>query len=485
VPSYSVTTRSDAGRGADHGVTARPDSGSFRDPLSRVFVTDDAVWRGLTADAVADFEALAASTFFTAAIERGDIVATQRVDEPVDVAGEWAAVLRHQRLGVLSYPYEWSFEMLRDAARLQLRLTRQALAESLITKDASAYNIQFTGSSPVFIDVGSFERLRKGEPWAGYRQFCELFLNPLYVQAVADVPFQPLLRGHLDGITPGVAAAIIGRRGRFRKGMFTHVRLHSRAERKYADADRERDVRAELKRAGFGPTLIDAQLRNLEKAVERLSWKQDDSTWSGYGGRSHYSDRDLESKSAFVATAVETAATAPLVLDLGANDGHFSRVAVDAGAKSVVAVDSDHLVVDRLYRDLRQQGEQRILPLVIDLADPSPAIGWRGRERPAFVERMRPDLVLCLAVVHHLALTNNVPLDEIVAFLADFGAPLVVEFPHRDDVMATRLLARKRSGLFDSYDVANWEKALEQQFTVDSREELPSGTRTIYLCRLK
>ena len=156
------------------------------------------------------------------------------------------------------------------------------------------------------------------------------------------------------------------------------------------------------------------------------------------------------------------------MLDLGANDGHFSRIAVDAGARSVIAVDSDHLVVDRLYRQLREQGERRILPLVIDLADPSPALGWRSRERPSFVDRMRPDLVLCLAVVHHLALTNNVPLDEIVALLADFGAPVVVEFPHRDDVMATRLLARKRSGLFDAYDVDNWERAVEQRFVIDA-----------------
>ena len=171
------------------------------------------------------------------------------------------------------------------------------------------------------------------------------------------------------------------------------------------------------------------------------------------------------------------------MLDLGANDGHFSRVALDAGAASTIAVDSDHLVVDRLYRQLREQGEQRILPLVIDLADPSPAIGWRSGERPSFVERVRPELVLCLAVVHHLALTNNVPLDEIVAFLADFGAPVVVEFPHRDDVMATRLLARKRSGLFDAYDVANWERAVEQRFVIEERQSLPSGTRTIYRCR--
>jgi ribosomal protein L11 methylase PrmA len=173
------------------------------------------------------------------------------------------------------------------------------------------------------------------------------------------------------------------------------------------------------------------------------------------------------------------------VLDLGANDGRFSRVAVDAGARSAIAVDSDQLVVDRLYRQLRSEGERRLLPLVVDLADPSPALGWRGSERPSFVDRMRPDLVLCLAVVHHLALTNNVPLDEIVAFLAGFGAPVVVEFPHREDPMTTRLLARKRSGLFDAYNTVSWERALESQFVVEQRAELPSGTRTIYRCRLR
>ncbi len=457
-----------------------PDPGSFRDPLSRVFVGDDAVFRGLTDVALADFEAVEKTKFFAAASERGDIVATTRQSEPVELPGQWAAVLRHERIRVLSYPYEWPFEMLRDAARLQLTLSRQALAEGLMTKDASSYNVQFVGSKPVFIDVGSFERVRPGEPWAGYRQFCELFLNPLYLQAVCDVPFQCLLRSNIHGVSPTLAANLIGRGGRRQKGVFTHVKVHARAERKYADADRDHDVRAELKRAGFGPALIDAQMRNLQKAVERLSWKQQESTWSGYSDRSHYTQLDLAAKESFVGRAVGEVGQPDLVLDLGANDGHFSRVALGAGAGYVVAVDSDDVVVDRLYRDLRDAGESRVLPLVLDLSDPSPGIGWRSRERPSFVDRVRPDLTLCLAVVHHLALSNNVPLDDIVEFLADFGSPLVVEFPHRNDEMATRLLSRKRSGLFDSYDVANWERALSSRFTLRDTAVLPSGTRTLY-----
>jgi SAM-dependent methyltransferase len=465
--------------------TSRPDPGSFRDPLSRVYVDDAGVWRGLSKEALADYEALAASAFFTAALDRGDVIGTELVDDTAAhaaVPDDWAAVLRHERIDVISYPYEWPFEMLRDAARLQLSLARGALAEKLITKDATPYNVQFAGTKPVFIDVGSFERLRPSEPWPGYRQFCELFLNPLLIQAVRDVPFQPLLRGSIHGISPATAADLLRGSGGLQKGVFTHVKLHARAERRYADADRERDVKAELKQAGFGPGLIDAQLRNLEKAVEALRWRQQASTWSDYGDRAHYSPEDLRAKEAFVTAAIDPDSPPPRVLDLGANDGRFSRLAVAAGAQSVIAVDSDDVVVDRLYRDLRAEGERRILPLVLDLSDPSPGLGWRGRERPPFVERVRPDLVLCLAVVHHLALTNTVPLDEIVGFLADFGSPLVVEFPHRDDVMAARLLARKRPGVFDAYDVTTWEQALARHFSVRTRETLPSGTRTLYLC---
>jgi hypothetical protein len=471
--------------GSASGPVVRADPGSFRDPLSRVFVDGDAIWRGLSSEALADYDTLEASAFFRGAVERGDIVGTERMgpDAPA-LPGDWAAVLRHKRIDVLSYPYEWTFEMLRDAALLQLALTRGAVAEKLITKDASSYNVQFVGTKPTFIDVGSFERLRGGEPWPGYRQFCELFLNPLLVQALADVPFQPLLRGSIHGISPSTAAELLRGHRRFSKTVFTHVRLHARAEHKYAGADEQRDVKAELQRAGYGPRLIDAQLASLERSVAGLRWGSQDSTWSTYSDRSHYEEQDLQVKERFVAATVESSA-ARRVLDLGANDGRFSRVALGAGAASVVAVDSDHLVVDRLYRDLRRDGERRVLPLVIDLSDPSPGLGWRSRERVSFVDRVRPDLVLCLAVVHHLALTNTVPLEEIVAFLADFGAPLVVEFPHADDVMAARLLARKRAGVFDGYNREHWEQALRARFDVNVSETLPSGTRTMYSCTLR
>ena len=461
-----------------------PDPGSFRDPLSRVHVDASAAWRGLSGDGLADFEDFAATNTFRDAIAAGQLVPTERVEpESSPLGGDWAGVLRHELLDVISYPYEWAFEMLRDAALLQLDLSQRALAEGILTKDATPYNVQFVGSRPVFVDVGSFERLRSGEPWPGYRQFCELFLNPLLLQAFAEIPFQPLLRGSVHGVSPTTCARMLDRRDRRRRGVLTHVTLHARAERRYADSDAARDVRAELKQAGFGPGIIAAQLRSLERAVRRLRWRAQESTWSDYGARAHYTDDDLRTKEEFVATVIDADRPA-MVLDLGANDGRFSHLAVEHGAGRVVAVDSDHLVIDRLYRQLRDEHDERILPLVLDLSDPSPGLGWRGVERRRFVDRVRPDLVLCLAVVHHLALTNTVPFDEIVAFLAEFGAPLVVEFPHRDDAMAARLLGRKRDGLFDHYDLPQWEKALETRFRVVTRSVLPSGRRTLYRCVL-
>jgi hypothetical protein len=456
------------------------DAGSFRDPRSRVFTVGPDVFRGLSAEGLADYEAVERSSFFAALLQEGKVVGTRRAaGDPT--GGQWAAVLEHDRIPVISYPYEWPFEMLRDAALLQIEIAQRALAEGFITKDATSYNVQFDGTRPVFIDVGSFEPLRSGEPWPGYRQFCELFLNPLVVQAVAGIDFQPWLRGSLDGIAPGSVAPLVHGRHRLDRRLMVHVLLHARAERGYADADKNRDVGGELNRAGFGAKVLNAQLDNLARTVRGLRWRAQRSDWSDYADRAHYSDDDLTAKDRFVARAVSEAG-ADLVLDLGANDGRFSKIALEHGADRAVAVDSDHLVVDRLYRHLRDTGEERILPLVMDLADPSTGLGWRGRERGAFTDRVAPDLVLCLAVVHHLALTNTVPLAMIVDLLADFGAPVVVEFPHRDDPMAAGLPPRKRTGLFDHYDLPQWEEALEARFTVVEREPSPSGRRTLYRC---
>lgn len=391
-------------------------------------------------------------------------------------------MLRHERIPVVTYPYEWSFEMLRDAAKLQLDLVADALEEDLVTKDASAYNVQFVGARPTFIDVGSFERLRAGEPWYGYRQFHMHFLLPLMLQAHRGIAFQPLLRADVEGVNPVDARRmmsfwdLVSPR---KKGTLLHVAGMARAEQ----ASSQRDVKAELKASGMRKEVLVAQIRNLRKLVEKIRDRRADTEWAHYSDRSHYTDADLQAKERFVASVAE-AVKPSLAWDLGANDGHFSRLVAEQGAY-VIAADGDHNAVDGLYRSLRESGDERILPMVLDLADPSPNRGWRGRERLAFGERSRPELVLALALIHHLVISRNVPMQEFVDFLADAGADLVVELPTREDPMVQGLLRNKREGIHDDYTVETFEAALARRFDVRRREELPSGTRICYHASLR
>ena len=426
------------------------DPGSFRDPESRVYIEDGRVFRALGERGAADYEAFASSSL--AGDER--IVGTWRTDLP--------EVLEHERLPFVTYPYEWCFGMLKDAALLQLELLDRALAEDLSLKDATPYNVQFVGPKPVFIDVGSFERLRGDEPWVGYRQFCALYLYPLMLTAYRGVGFQPWLRGSLEGIEPAEAAALLPRR----KGVTINARLLARLERKQGDTS-ARETKSRLAQAGFKPELIQAQVRRLRKLVAGLEWDLPRTAWTDY-------ERDpaqLEAKRTFVAEAAERVKP-QLAWDLGCNDGTFARV-VAPHAGTVIAMDSDHATIEQLYRGL---DAPNITPLVVDLTDPSPARGWALRERTPLHERGRPDLTLSLALVHHLAITRTIPLPAIVEWLNSLGGTHVIEFPHRDDPMVQRLLDAKRDAW--EYDREAFEAALRVHFELLRRREV--HTRTLY-----
>lgn len=462
------------------------DAGSFRDPDSRVFHADGQILRALSERGAQDWRALERSRLFAAATQDGRLVAT----EEAELTGELpllrteraAAVLRHERIPFVSYPYEWTFGMLRDAALLQLDLLLDALDEDLTLKDATPYNVQFRGARPVFVDVGSFEPLRDGEPWIGYRQFCELFLYPLLLAAWKDLPFGPWLRGSLDGIRPAEMRQVLSARDRFRRGALTNVFLHARLERSYAARGRTGgDVKKELRAAGFNKELVRANVRKMRKLVQRLSWEPPKGVWTEYRADNTYTDADAAAKAAFVGAAAQQ--TAPeLVWDLGTNDGHYARICAEH-AGYVVAIDLDAAPVEILYRRLRDEGRTDILPLTLNLTDASPGLGWRGRERRRLEDRGRPGLVLCLALLHHVSITGNVPVAEYVDWLRELGAAVVIEFVRRNDPMVERLLAAKREDNHPDYDEAFFERVLGEAFAVERREELPSGTRVLYHVR--
>jgi SAM-dependent methyltransferase len=458
----------------------RREPGSFRDPESRVFYAGCEVYRALSREGREDFDALASSGL----LDDPRIVGTELAESvaaPDLLMMEVAGVLAHERIPFLSYPYEWTFSMLKDAALLQLDLLLAALRHDLILKDATPYNVQFKGARPVFIDVGAFERLREDELWVGYRQFCMLYLYPLLLQAAKGVGFQSRLRGSIDGITPAEMRGLMSLRDRFRRGLATNVFLRARLERR--DAGSPAGIKSELRRPGIGKQLVVANVRKMRKLVTRLEWNPPEGVWVTYGEHNTYTEEDARRKDDFV-RAIATSKPWPLVWDVGCNNGRHARIAAEGG-RHVVAIDADQGPVELLYRALRDAGDGRILPLTMNIADPSPGLGWRGLERKPLPARGRPDLVLALALVHHLAIGSNVPVTEIVDWLAALGGALLVEFPTREDPMVQQLLAPKRKGLHADYEREFFERCLHDAFDVRRSERLGSETRILYFATPK
>ena len=457
----------------------KADPGSFRDPLSRVFVGHDAVYRAFTEMGKADLDEVWSKPFVEKWLKRGDLIATDFVSPAsAPIEGDWATVMRHPKLPFISYPYEWTFSMLRDAALLQLKLTKTALKNGVGVKDATPYNVQFVGSKPVFIDAGSFEVRQPSDPWYGYLQFCQLYLYPLMLQAHLGVGFQPLLRGSVNGIDPVTMRKLLGAGKPWapRRGRLTNVVFHAMAQQRFANSDVE--IRKEASAAGMNPKILIATMEKLSKTIKKMSLNDKRSTWSEYSERGHYVESSLDEKERFVRDAVAIQHRSQ-VWDLGCNDGRFSHIA-SAHADSVVAADADPLVVDRLYQSLKSEKNTKISPLYIDLADSGGGVGWRGMERPGFFGRGSPEVVLYLAVIHHMAITHNVPLGSQIDMLAELTPELVIEFPHDDDPMVQRLLRNKRDGIHADYTLAVFENLLKARFDVRSSKLLDGGTRTIF-----
>jgi SAM-dependent methyltransferase len=449
------------------------ETSSFRDRESVVFYAGRKVLRALSSRAREEWDRLRSTRLFAELTSEGRIVRTN--DAGVEAPSGWAHVLEHERVRFISYPYEWPFGMLREAALLQLEILARALAEGMILKDSTPYNVQWFGSRPVFIDIASFEQVVPGEPWRAYRQFCELFLNPLLIQAYRDVDFQQLLRGRVDGISVRDARQLLAGRTLFRSGVLSHVWLHSKLERQYASS--KVDQAKALRGSGFATEMICSNVKRLRQLIEKLEWKASQSVWSEYETTHSYAAADREWKERFVRETVASRERS-LVWDLGCNTGTFSRIAAEQGAY-VIAVDADHLAVERLFRRLRHEGNERILPLVMNLADPSPSLGWRGAERRSLDERGKPDLVLALALIHHLVISANVPLLQVVDWLASLGGDLVIEFVRRNDAMVETLLRGKRDN-YDDYDEDLLARLLGERWQTVRREVSGSGTRVLF-----
>ncbi len=460
------------------------ESGSFRDRDGRIYYADDRVIRGISASAVENFKQLEASGFYRKFLDRGQLVESTLLDHdsvplPDSVRQEWAGFIEHSRIPVISYPYEWTFSMLQDAALLQLDLVDSAIQEGMTLKDCTPYNVQFLEGQAVFIDIPSFEPLEAGAPWAGYRQFCEMFLFPLMLQAYKGVNFQPMMRSRIDGIDVQTMSRLFGLGDRFRAGVFAHVWLQAKLDRRFGNT--RKNVRSELKSAGFNKELILANVRKLRKLVSRLRWNGEGSEWGSYDEFHNYSQSDHQRKEDFIRECVFVSG-ARFVCDIGCNTGQFSKIAAES-ADTVLAMDLDHFAVERLYRELKASGMTRILPLVQNIADPSPDWGWRNQERLELGKRARPDMTLCLALVHHVVISANIPMRGFIGWLAGRSDQLIFEYVSRSDEKVKTLL-RNKEDKYSDYSRRSLEASLERHYEIIRSQSLESGNRHLYWCRL-
>jgi ribosomal protein L11 methylase PrmA len=459
------------------GTSDGRDGASFRDPSAFVFWRDGQPYRQIQRTFAAEWDAFEASSLKRRLLDQRRLIQYEPVGLDLATTPGAHAVIRPERLEFLSYPYEWTFGELREAALLTLDIQLEAMRAGWTLKDASAYNIQFHDARPIHIDSSSFEPLAEGSPWVAYRQFCEHFLAPLALTSRRDVRLSDLLRLGPDGIPLDLASRLLPRRTWFDFGLLSHVHLHARAQTRHAA--NEDDGRA-ARQARLSPERLDGLIRNLRSTVAGLDWLPRGTEWADYAENTSYGERAAADKDRIVDEFVREI-PGRRVWDLGANTGRFSRIAADAG-KRVVALDIDPAAAERHFRALRQAGRTDILPLVADIANPSPALGWAGHERRSLLERADADAILALALVHHLALTRNVPLPMVLDLFADLAPWAIVEFVPKDDPMVRRLLATRRD-VFADYDLDGFRAAAAIRFDTIREVPIEDSVRVLFLLR--
>jgi ribosomal protein L11 methylase PrmA len=460
------------------GTTPERNPGSFRDPGSRVYHSGEAIYRALNPEAARAFAVVRETGVLDQLMEAGWVVRTNPVNANVlGTVGQHAAlVLQHEKVPFLSYPYEWSFAQLRAAALLHLRLHLRLLAHGITLSDATAYNVQFIGAKPVFIDVPSLRPYQEGEYWYGHRQFCEQFLNPLLLHALVGIPHNAWFRGNLEGVPLNELASLTPWRACLDWRFLFHVVLQNRLQTR---AETRREVTAAgIHRRGLSRTAFVGLLRQLEGYIKKLVPRRSKvSTWGSYATNNTYETDEAEAKRKFVGGFVERVRPR-LLLDLGCNTGDYSVVALQNGAAYAVGFDADQQALNTAFHRARTE-HLPFLSLYQDLANPSPDQGWNQLERGGFGGRARGDALLALALVHHLAIARNIPLDQVVETLVRMSPRGVIEFVPKADPTVQTMLAL-REDIFPDYASDTFEGLLGQWTQIIEKQTISASGRTLY-----
>lgn len=442
---------------------------SFRDPSGFVFKYDSKFYRQVNKAYAADYDLLMHSGLYEKLSSQGLLISHIEANDVVAERDHFYKTLLPLQIDFVSYPFEWTFSQLKDAALLTIQVLKTSLDHGMILKDATPYNIQVIGGKPVFIDTLSFEKYDAGKAWVAYRQFCTMFLFPLYLEHYLKTDLQKTLLVYPDGIPIDTTSRLLPLKSRARLGVWLHVYLQN-------TVSRTAGPKPEVEK--FNRKKLLNLIQHLEKTISDIKSRVSVSAWNRYYDETISGNNYLQEKETIFRWLL-TKIDANTALDVGANNGHFSKILAEHNLQ-VVAIDSDSASVNALYEEVKAKRIANILPLVIDIANPSPAAGFQNSERPSFLGRINPGLTVALGLVHHLVIGRNIPLPKLAQLFADISPLLIIEFIPRNDEKVVQMLA-SRKDVFLDYTCDNFESAFSQHFIIKELKDIPGSPRTIYL----
>jgi len=447
---------------------------SFKDPSGFIYQLDGKMYRQINPTYKDNFDFLINSGLYERLKNEKMLISHTEVDIKYAHDKNAYKVIKPKFIPFVSYPYGWSFSMHKDAALLTLRIQKIAMKYGMSLKDASAFNIQFLDGSPIFIDTPSFEKYKEGFPWVAYRQFCQHFLGPLALMSKKDIRLSQLFKIYIDGIPLDLVSKLLPITTYFNLMLLFNIHIHAKSQSSWAD----KQININKQKVNISKMQLEALIDNLYFGINKLSLNGVKTEWGDYYNFTNYDKKAFNDKSKIINKMIKKI-NPKTVWDMGANDGYFSRIAADHGAKTI-AFDIDPVAVEKNYLKIKERKERNILPILLDLVNPTADYGWSNEERIAIIKRGPADIVMALALVHHLAIGNGLPIRKIAKFFSKISKFLIIEFVPKNDSQVKKLLS-SRKDIFLNYDQENFEHEFQNFFTLVYKNKVKNSLRTIYL----
>ena len=451
---------------------------SFRDNSGFIFKSDEIIYRQINQVYREDYEYLLSSGLYDELVNNGLLISHEEVNLDVQRDENFYKIIKPKQIKYISYPYEWCFSELKDAALLTLKIQETALKYNMVLKDASSYNIQFINGKPIFIDTLSFEKYEENKPWVAYGQFCRHFLAPLALMSLTDISLNSMLITNIDGIPLDLCSKLLPLKSRLNPELLIHIFLHSASNKAH-----EEDTKVKLKNK-FSRLEMESLIDSLKSTISHLNFPKIKTEWGEYYNNTNYTNKGREEKEEIIKEFINKIEP-QTICDLGANKGDFSRIATSCSSvKTCISFDIAPRAVEGNYKISKGISDNKIQPLIVDLTNPSPAIGFANCEREDFLSRFKCDTVLALALIHHLSISNNLPFDNTAQFFAKLGNYLIIEFiPKQDSKVQTLLGTRK--DIFDKYNIDEFEKVYSKYFEILDKRQIDTSERILYIMRRK